>query len=29
MEDHINNLKVGTGYRDYLMKVFEEQHALH
>ena len=29
MEEHINALKVGTGYRDYLMKVFEEQHALH
>ena len=29
MEEHINSLKVGTGYRDYLMKVFEEQHALH
>ena len=29
MEAHINNLKVGTGYRDYLMKVFEEQHTLH
>ena len=29
MEAHINNLKAGTGYRDYLMKVFEEQHALH
>ena len=29
MEAHINNLKAGTGYRDYLMKVFEEAHALH
>ena len=29
MEGHINNLKAGTGYRDYLMKVFEEAHALH
>jgi len=29
MEEHINSLKSGTGYRDYLMKVFEEQHALH
>ena len=29
MEEHINALKIGTGYRDYLMKVFEEQHALH
>lgn len=29
MEAHINALKQGTGYRDYLMKVFEEAHALH
>ena len=29
MEGHISSLKAGTGYRDYLMKVFEEAHALH
>ncbi|WP_446425066.1 glucose-1-phosphate thymidylyltransferase RfbA [Mailhella sp.] len=29
MEAHINSMKAGTGYRDYLMKVFEEAHALH
>ena len=29
MEEHISRLKEGTGYRDYLMKVFEEAHALH
>ena len=29
MQAHIDALKPGVTYRDYLMKVFEEQHALH
>ena len=29
MQAHIDALKPGVTYRDYLIKVFEEQHALY